>query len=36
MYRHNKYENLDADMEMDRLKEEIRLLVMTNNEKKYF
>ena len=33
MYRHNKYENLNYETEIDKLKEEIRQLVIHNNEK---
>ena len=33
MYRHNKYDNSNAEKEINRLKEEIRQLVMTNNAK---
>ena len=33
MYRHNKYEKLNYETEIDKLKEEIRQLVIHNNEK---
>ena len=32
MYRHNKYEDVNAEQEIDKLTEIIRQLVMSNNE----